>query len=58
VNWLRNEQREEGSPGFAEVLVPGDLKRRTRATREREGIPIPDDLWQELIALAGPAGAV
>ena len=46
------------APGFAEVLVPGDLKRRTRATREREGIPIPDDLWQQLTALAGSAGAV
>jgi LDH2 family malate/lactate/ureidoglycolate dehydrogenase len=45
------------APGFASVLAPGDPERRTRALREREGIPIPDDLWQELTALASPAGA-
>lgn len=39
------------APGFKEVSVPGDPEMRVRAVREREGIPIPDDLWQNLIDL-------
>ncbi|MEI7673562.1 MAG: Ldh family oxidoreductase, partial [Deltaproteobacteria bacterium] len=34
------------SPGFAEVLLPGEPEARTRAERERNGIPIPDDTWR------------
>ncbi|MSR82140.1 MAG: Ldh family oxidoreductase [Candidatus Latescibacteria bacterium] len=40
------------APGFAEVLIPGDLEARTRETRVRGGIPIPDDLWGRLSELA------
>lgn len=40
------------APGFAEVLVPGDLEARTREKRLREGIPIADDLWGRLSGLA------
>jgi uncharacterized oxidoreductase len=50
---LRNRIRAvPPAPGFAEVSVPGDPERRARAVREREGIPIPDDLWQNLLGLA------
>jgi uncharacterized oxidoreductase len=38
--------------GFDEVLVPGDLERRARETRGRDGIPVPDDVWKELTVLA------
>ncbi len=44
------------APGFEEVLVPGDPEVRTRALREREGIPIPNELWQELVNLAVSLG--
>jgi LDH2 family malate/lactate/ureidoglycolate dehydrogenase len=44
------------APGFAEVLVPGDLEARTRALRLREGIPIPEDLWGRLRELAASLG--
>lgn len=37
--------------GHREVLVPGEPEERTRARRERDGIPIPDSTWQELHAL-------
>jgi len=46
------------APGFEEVLVPGDPELRTRAVRKREGIPIPDDLWQQLVDLAALPGIV
>ncbi len=44
------------APGFAEVLIPGDLEARAQAVRERDGIPITDALWQRLEALANSLG--
>lgn len=42
--------------GFDEVLVPGDLEERVRATRRRDGIPVLDDVWQSLVDLAEELG--
>ena len=53
------ERRMRGvppAPGFKEVLVPGDLENRARATRQREGIPVPDDIWKSLTELAQSLG--
>ena len=44
------------APGFRGVLAPGDPEQRTRAKRQRDGIPIPDELWRELIGLADSLG--
>lgn len=44
------------APGFAEVLVPGDLEHRTRIVRQREGIPIPDDIWRSIAELVASLG--
>lgn len=44
------------APGFEEVLVPGDLEVRSRAERERHGIPIHEDVWQSLVQAAGSVG--
>lgn len=44
------------APGFKEVLVPGDPEHRTRALRQRDGIPIADDLWRELTDVATSLG--
>ncbi len=43
--------------GFDAVLVPGEIERRTRAHRAREGVPIPAATWSELEALKGGARA-
>lgn len=40
------------APTFDRVLTPGDLEAETRAVRLRDGIPIPDDLWQKLNEVA------
>ena len=40
------------APKFDEVLVPGDLEARTRAVRQRDGIPVPNDVWASLTELA------
>ncbi len=38
-------------PGVTRVLVPGDPERSTRAARERDGIPVPASIWEELAGL-------
>jgi ureidoglycolate dehydrogenase (NAD+) len=42
--------------GFDEVLVAGDPEDRSRAQRERDGIPIEPALWAKLAALSGELG--
>ena len=42
--------------GFDEVLVPGDPESRSRAARNRDGIPVPDDIWKSLTDLAASMG--
>jgi hydroxycarboxylate dehydrogenase B len=44
------------APGFSEVLVPGDLEARAQADRERNGVPIDDDVWQSLVDVAAELG--
>jgi len=42
--------------GFDEVLLPGDLERRTLRDRAVNGIPIPETTWAELSDLASSLG--
>jgi LDH2 family malate/lactate/ureidoglycolate dehydrogenase len=44
------------APGFDEVLVPGDLESRAREVRSRDGIPIPDVVWDSLTDVAQSLG--
>jgi len=44
------------APGFTEVLVPGDPESRARAVRQRDGIPIADDVWETLVKVAQSVG--
>jgi LDH2 family malate/lactate/ureidoglycolate dehydrogenase len=44
------------APGFTEVLVPGDPEARARVIRQREGIPIAEDVWQSLATVAESLG--
>jgi LDH2 family malate/lactate/ureidoglycolate dehydrogenase len=39
------------APGHDEVLVPGEPEERTRAERERDGIPLTDTILREMEAL-------
>ncbi len=44
------------APGFDEVLAPGDLEGRTRVTRQRDGIPLRDDVWEKIAETAASLG--
>ncbi|MBX6772359.1 MAG: Ldh family oxidoreductase [Chloroflexi bacterium] len=42
--------------GFDAVLVPGEPEVRTAERRQRDGIPVPDDTWAEIVAAARTVG--
>ncbi|HEX5416695.1 MAG TPA: Ldh family oxidoreductase [Chloroflexota bacterium] len=42
--------------GFAEVLVAGEPEVRTAERRRREGIPVPEDTWAEIVTAARSVG--
>lgn len=44
------------TPGFDEVLVPGEPEIRTAERRREEGIPVAEDTWAEIIATAQSVG--
>ncbi len=49
--FCRRLTETEPAEGHHEVLVPGEPEERTRAERERDGIPMADGTWRELNAL-------
>jgi LDH2 family malate/lactate/ureidoglycolate dehydrogenase len=42
--------------GFDEVLLPGELEARSRIARLRDGIPVPEQLWADLLKSAQSVG--
>jgi uncharacterized oxidoreductase len=37
------------APGFDEILIPGEIEFRAREARERDGIPVPETVWQDIL---------
>lgn len=53
VDWVKaSPPAKPGEP----VLAPGDIERATRAKRLREGVPIDDTTWSDLLAAAKSVG--
>jgi hydroxycarboxylate dehydrogenase B len=44
------------APGFDEVLVPGEPEVRAAEKRRKDGIPIAEDTWAEIVAAAQSVG--
>lgn len=44
------------APGFTEILMPGERGFREEVRRRREGVPIDDKVWREVVALARARG--
>ena len=61
-DFLASLRKSPVAPGFDKVRIAGEPERETRARREREGIPVDDTTWKELLAAAAkvklPAGTV
>ncbi|KON30825.1 hypothetical protein AC480_00155 [miscellaneous Crenarchaeota group archaeon SMTZ1-55] len=43
-------------PGFDEVLLPGEREHRTMETRKREGIPLDEKSWQDIVGVCTKLG--
>lgn len=46
-------RHSEPAQGFDSVLIPGDRARECRQQRLENGVPVADEVWQRLLALAG-----
>lgn len=53
---LQRVESSRPAAGTERVLLPHGLELATAARREREGIPVPDALWQELTELGRASG--
>jgi len=42
--------------GVEEILIPGEIEFRAREARARDGIPIPDTVWQDILKEARQLG--
>jgi len=49
---IRRVRSSKPAPGFGEVLVPGDMERRTKEVRSQKGIEIPESTWNEIVETA------
>jgi uncharacterized oxidoreductase len=53
LDYFRSARPAEG---FAEVLTPGEPERRMRARREAEGLPMPEEIWNLILAAGERVG--
>lgn len=44
------------APDQPAVLLPGDIEQQTRQARSRDGVPVPDAIWRQLVATATTLG--
>lgn len=42
--------------GVAEVLLPGEPEARMAAERRASGIPLPDEVWAQIVTTAAQVG--
>lgn len=52
ISWVKSARL---APGAREILVPGEVERREAERRQKEGIPVPDEVWEQLTRLRSPA---
>ena len=53
IAWVKSSPPR---PGVEEVMIAGEPERKSRATRLKDGIPVDDNTWKELVAAAGTVG--
>lgn len=43
--------------GVTEILMPGEIEQRRQTQRQADGVPVPDETWRQISALANRLGA-
>ena len=54
--FLDSLRRSPPAPGFDKVRIAGEPEREWRAKREREGVPVDETTWREIIAAGAKLG--
>jgi LDH2 family malate/lactate/ureidoglycolate dehydrogenase len=44
------------APGVEEIFIPGEIEFRAKDVRDRDGIPVPDSVWQDILKEARQLG--
>jgi uncharacterized oxidoreductase len=52
AEFLASLRKSPPAPGVDKLRIAGDPERETRAKRERDGIPVDDNTWQEILGAA------
>ena len=55
-NWIKTFRNAETTPGHERVLIPGDPERELTAERKKNGIPLHEQVVQDLMELAQKFG--
>ena len=50
TEFLKSLRKSPVAPGFDKVRIAGEPERETRAKRERDGISVDDNTWEEIVA--------
>lgn len=53
LDWIR---KSPPAPGFDRVRIAGEPEREYRAARERDGVPVDESTWKEILAAAAKLG--
>jgi len=53
IDTIKNSPK---APGVTEITLPGEPEVKTKETRLKEGIPVPDSTWEQLIKLGQELG--
>ena len=53
LSWLKETPRQ---PGVEEIFTAGEVERRSRAERQRDGVPLDDGTWAQLAEAAAKVG--
>jgi uncharacterized oxidoreductase len=56
IRYLEYIKSSKPTKAGGEVLIPGEPESRSRAQRLKEGIYIPDDIWESIVATARKVG--
>jgi len=53
IEWVKSSKK---LPGVEEIYVPGEVEQVNREKRLKEGIPVPDEVWEDIVKWAKGAG--
>lgn len=55
-NWINRFRNATPAPGYDRVLIPGDPEREMEAIRMKEGIPLNENVYQDLLQIGEKFG--